>query len=97
MQLKLDELIRASEAAHNALLDIEELSEEELDLIKARYQQLAQRARKNLRDGRSDLGQPEFSHRGRANYYQRRHALVRERTHAGGVSQPPHSKGMDQK
>src|SRR5262245_56269873 len=59
MQLKLDELIRASEAAHNALLDIEELSEEELDLIKARYEALARHAREDLRDGKSDLGCPE--------------------------------------
>ncbi len=45
VQLKLDELIRATKAAHNALLDIEELSEEELDRIKARYEELAKKAR----------------------------------------------------
>jgi low affinity Fe/Cu permease len=46
VQLKLDELIRATKAAHNALLDIEELSEEELDRIKARFERLAKKARK---------------------------------------------------
>src|SRR6266704_7173291 len=34
MQVKLDELIRATGGCHNAVLDIEELSEEELDTIK---------------------------------------------------------------
>src|SRR5437870_3979142 len=60
MQLKLDELIRATEAAHNAVLDIEELSERELDLIKSRYEQLARQAREDLRAGKSDLGRPEM-------------------------------------
>jgi len=45
VQLKLDELIRATKAAHNSLLDIEELSEEELDRIKARFERLARTAR----------------------------------------------------
>ena len=44
-QLKLDELIRASKAAHNVLLDIEELSEEDLDKIKGRFERLARTAR----------------------------------------------------
>jgi low affinity Fe/Cu permease len=58
MQLKLDELIRAIEGAHNALLDLEQLEEEELDRIRARYQQLAQRARGDLRRGTADTGTP---------------------------------------
>ena len=45
VQLKLDELIRATKEARNALLDIEELSEEELDRIKARFERLARKAR----------------------------------------------------
>jgi len=45
IQLKLDELIRATKAAHNSLLDIEELSEAELDRIKARFERLARKAR----------------------------------------------------
>jgi low affinity Fe/Cu permease len=35
MQVKLDELIRAMQGAHQALLDLEELEEEQLDRIKA--------------------------------------------------------------
>src|SRR5450756_605216 len=45
VQLKLDELIRATKAAHNSLLDIEELSEEDLNRIKARFERLARKAR----------------------------------------------------
>jgi low affinity Fe/Cu permease len=45
VQLKLDELIRATKAATNSLLDIEELSEEELDRIKSRFERLARKAR----------------------------------------------------
>ena len=43
MQVKLDELIRATHGAHNALLDLEELEEEELDRIKAATKKLPSR------------------------------------------------------
>ncbi len=59
MQLKLDELIRAMQGAHNALLDLEELSERDLDLIKARYEELARRARIDLTQGQSDIDVPD--------------------------------------
>src|SRR5512143_3264179 len=45
VQVKLDELIRATEGAHNALLDLEELSDEQLDRIRADYVGLAEKAR----------------------------------------------------
>jgi len=45
VQLKLDELIRATKEARNTLLDIEELSEAELDRIKTRFERLARKAR----------------------------------------------------
>ena len=66
MQLKLDELIRASKGSHNALLDIEELSEEELDTIKRGYAILAQKALQSVRQGKSDLGSPEVKKKGQA-------------------------------
>jgi low affinity Fe/Cu permease len=50
MQVKLDELIRATHGAQNALLDLEELEEEELDRIKAGYEEMAERARGQLRE-----------------------------------------------
>ena len=58
VQLKLDELIRATKAAQNTLLDIEELSEEDLDRIKARFERLARKARDE-----SSAGQTEFIRR----------------------------------
>jgi low affinity Fe/Cu permease len=57
LQIKLDELIRVTEGAHNALLDLEELDERELDAIRAGYQRMAEHARRNR--GASDTGRPE--------------------------------------
>jgi low affinity Fe/Cu permease len=48
LQIKLDELIRATEGAHNALLDLEELDQEELDEIRRDYENLAEAARREL-------------------------------------------------
>ena len=55
VQLKLDELIRATKAAQNTLLDIEELSEEDLDRIKARFERLARKARDESSTGQTEL------------------------------------------
>ena len=60
MQLKLDELIRATKTSHNALLEIEELSDAELHKIKSNFAELANNARKHVRSGKSDLGSPEI-------------------------------------
>jgi low affinity Fe/Cu permease len=59
IQVKLDELIRVLEGAHNALLDLEELGEDELSKIRGNYQELAELAREQLRHGRTDVGRPE--------------------------------------
>jgi low affinity Fe/Cu permease len=48
VQVKLDELIRAIDWAHNALLDLEELEEDDLDVIRAKYAKLAEQARKEF-------------------------------------------------
>jgi low affinity Fe/Cu permease len=48
MQVKLDELIRAVEGANNALLDLEELEEEELALLRKHYSTLAKKAREEM-------------------------------------------------
>lgn len=57
LQLKLDELIRALEGPHNALLDLEELSEKELEQVKGHYLKLAKQARSDLKKGLKDTGQ----------------------------------------
>ena len=54
IQLKLDELIRSQEGAHNVLMDIENLSEEELGQIHRHYAHLAAIARRRLRQGDTD-------------------------------------------
>ena len=59
MQLKLDELIRATQGAHTALLDLEELEESELEAFKQRYLKLARKARENLKHGIRDTDTPE--------------------------------------
>ncbi len=59
IQVKLDELIRATKGAHNALLDLEELEEDTLESFRARYQALATAARAELGKGLKDTGTPE--------------------------------------
>jgi len=58
LQVKLDELIRSIDGAHNALLDLEELEDQELDRIRLSYLNLAKKARVELRKGVSDTGHP---------------------------------------
>ncbi|MCC7503409.1 MAG: low affinity iron permease family protein [Flavobacteriales bacterium] len=54
LQIKLDELIRVQHEANNALLDLEELDDEELDRIRAAYLLLARKEREDrpTEDGR---------------------------------------------
>ena len=59
IQLKLDELIRATHGAHNALLDLEELDEKALEAFRVRYEALARDARNLQRAGGSDTDSPE--------------------------------------
>jgi len=59
VQLKLDELIRTHQGAHNALLDLEELEEADLEQLRMSYETLAQEARTDLQQGLVDTGTPE--------------------------------------
>jgi low affinity Fe/Cu permease len=61
IQIKLDEIIRSQVGAHNALLDLEELEEEDLMRMRANYLELAERARQRLRKGKDDRGAPEIA------------------------------------
>ncbi len=45
VQVKLDELIRATEGAHNVLLDLEERGDNELAALRTSYAELARTAR----------------------------------------------------
>jgi low affinity Fe/Cu permease len=60
MQIKLDEVIRAVKGAHNALLDLEELSEAEIEAFRKKYVQLAEDARDEIRRAESDTGSPQI-------------------------------------
>ena len=60
LQLKIDELLRATKGAHNALMDLEELTDHELELLRRRYLQLAEEARAQLRKGGHDTGRPHI-------------------------------------
>jgi low affinity Fe/Cu permease len=62
MQIKLDELIRATQGAHNALLDLEDLEEEQLERYRRRYEVLAAKARDKLNRGELDTDSPEIKH-----------------------------------
>jgi low affinity Fe/Cu permease len=63
VQIKLDELIRAMENAHNALLDLEELDDRQLDYIRQTYEDLARKARQDLARGMSDTNSPDLASR----------------------------------
>jgi low affinity Fe/Cu permease len=59
IQVKLDELIRATQGAHNALLDLEEMEEKDLEAFRARYEKLAAEARRKIGKGGDDIDSPE--------------------------------------
>ena len=59
IQIKLDELIRSTQGAHNALLDLEELGERDLEEFRRRYIKLAESARAGEPKGEKDTGTPE--------------------------------------
>jgi len=60
LQVKLDELIRATEGAHNALLDLEDIDEEQMDRIRDRYANLAEEARQAKKTGQPDTDSPRI-------------------------------------
>jgi low affinity Fe/Cu permease len=59
IQIKLDELIRTIEGAHNALLDLEELDDSEIEHIRRDYRRLAEEARNLIKKGMRDTGRDE--------------------------------------
>jgi low affinity Fe/Cu permease len=64
VQVKLDELLRATAGAHNALLDLEELEQSELDQIRENYTRLAALSRQKLRSGGVDTDSPDVNENG---------------------------------
>jgi low affinity Fe/Cu permease len=64
VQIKLDELIRVQLGAHNVMLDLEDLTEPQLEKLRARYEELAKDARDRLKRGERDTDQPEIAEEG---------------------------------
>jgi low affinity Fe/Cu permease len=60
IQLKLDEMIRSTQGAHNALLDLGELGTEDLEKIRALYEALAQKARADTIEDLAAQGTPDI-------------------------------------
>jgi low affinity Fe/Cu permease len=60
IQIKLDELIRATQGAHNTMLALEELEDKELEKYLANYAALAAAARERLRAGKIDTNSPDI-------------------------------------
>ena len=58
IQVKLDELIRVTQG-HNALMDLEELEEEDLEAFRSKYQKMAAAARRKIDRGGLDIDSPE--------------------------------------
>ena len=80
IQIKLDEVIRALEGAHNAMLDLEELDERDLVKMRENYLALAERARLALKRGDTDTGVPDLAakrRRGRRRNHDGHHGAKR--------------------
>jgi low affinity Fe/Cu permease len=60
IQIKLDELIRATQGAHNALLDLEEIEDERFEEYRSSYRRLAAEAREKLKSGELDTDSPDI-------------------------------------
>ena len=54
IQLKLDEIIRATKGAHNEMMDIEKLTHEDLQRIQKKYGLMAEKTKEDLKKGKSD-------------------------------------------
>ncbi len=61
IQLKLDEIIRATHGAHNEMMDIEKLTDEDLASIQKKYGLLAEKIKEDLKLGKRDTHTPDIS------------------------------------
>jgi len=59
IQLKLDEIIRATKGAHNEMMDIEKLTDEDLAKVQKKYGLLAEKTKKDLKKGMLDTHSPD--------------------------------------
>lgn len=61
IQLKLDEIIRATKGAHNEMMDIEKLTDEDLEKIQKKYGLMAEKTKEDLKQGKQDTHTPDVS------------------------------------
>ena len=61
IQLKLDEIIRATHGAHNEMMDIEKLTDEDLNKIQKKYGLLAEKTKNDLEEGKMDIHTPDIT------------------------------------
>ena len=61
IQLKLDEIIRATKGAHNEMMDIEKLTDEDLARIQKKYGLLAEKTKEDLKNGKLDTHTHDIS------------------------------------
>ncbi|WP_434426739.1 low affinity iron permease family protein [Nannocystis pusilla] len=93
VQLKLNEIVAALEGASNRLIDIENLSEAELNVIHRHYHKLAEIA-KHESDIRRSHSIEEARHRSRAGH--KSHPRASHGPHDAGAScEPPATRGAD--
>jgi low affinity Fe/Cu permease len=72
MELKLNELVAAVEGASNRLIDVEELSEEELDVLQDHYRKLVAMAKREASLGTShSIEEAEIRHATKRNFRRR--------------------------
>jgi len=60
IQLKLGEIIRATKGAHNEMIDIEKLTDEDLARIQKKYGLLAEKTKEELKKGMPDTHTPDI-------------------------------------
>lgn len=60
IQLKLDEIIRATQGAHNEMMDIEKLTDGDLERIQKKYGLLAEKTKEDLSKGKLDTHTPDI-------------------------------------
>ena len=61
IQLKLDEIIRATKGAHNEMMDIEKLTDQDLEKIQKKYGLMAEKTKEDLKKGKIDTHTPDVS------------------------------------
>jgi len=61
IQLKLDEIIRATHGAHNEMMDIEKRTDEDLARIQKKYGLLAEKTKEELKQGKIDTHTPDIT------------------------------------